>query len=279
MQLMLIHQMPDTAPIPAGARTWRTCLREVVFLRDEPGHAHPPATLVEGDAYGLLLEIVSGLRSPLVGETQVQAQFKSFLASLDPAADSDVLRVGQRLLADVKSIRHQHFQGLGTREYGSLVAARVPPGRRIVLVGTGALAAEILEHLPRTHHIDRWGRTPHPGWNHYFLLTTAASRPVQSFDPVTMIVAAPVQTVDLQALLECYPQTMEIVDLRAADQRTPFTAVHRVVTLDDIFRQVEPLALETVRRIADARRDVLARGRAFRQREELRPFGWDDLCA
>src|SRR5262245_25463693 len=112
MRLMLLHQPAGATPMPNGARTWRTCLREVAFLRDEPGAACPAATHVDGDAYALLLEIVSGLRSPLVGETEVQAQFKSFLASLDPRIDGDLIRVGQRLLTDVKSIRRQHFQGL-----------------------------------------------------------------------------------------------------------------------------------------------------------------------
>ncbi len=275
---MLIHQAPGTAPIPAGARTWRTCLREVAFLRDEPGKAPAPA-IVDGDAYALLLEIVSGLRSPLVGETEVQAQFKAFLASLDPSADGDVLRVGQRLLADAKSIRRRHFQGLGTREYGPLVAARVTAGRRVVLVGTGALAAEIVEHLPRAQAIDRWGRTPQPDWHDYYLLETAVSRPACSRDPVTMVVAAPVPAADLRPLLTCYPRTVEIVDLRAADQRAPFAAGLHVVTLDDIFRQVQPMPVAAARRIADARREIRSRGRAYRQREELRPFGWDDLCA
>jgi glutamyl-tRNA reductase len=278
MRLMLIHQAPGTAPIPAGARTWRTCLREVAFLRDEPGKPSAP-TIVDADAYTLLLEIVSGLRSPLIGETEVQAQFKAFLASLDPSADGDVLRVGQRLLADAKSIRSRHFQGLGTREYGPLVAARVAAGRRVVLVGTGALAAEIVEHLPRAQAIDRWGRTPQPDWNDYYLLETAVSRSACSRDPVTIVVAAPVPAADLRPLLACYPRTVEIVDLRAADQRAPFAGGLHVVTLDDIFRQVQPMAVAAARRIADARREIGSRGRAYRQREELRPFGWDDLCA
>jgi glutamyl-tRNA reductase len=227
----------------------------------------------------LLLEIVSGMRSPLVGETQVQAQFKSFLASLDPSTDRDVLRIGQRLLADVKSIRHQHFQGLGTRAYGSLVAARVLPGRRIALVGTGALATEIRDHLPQSHAVDRWGRTPQAGWDRYHLLSAAPTVPVQADEPSTIIVAAPAASTDLEAVLACYPRTVEIIDLRAADQRTPFADGRRVITLDDIFKQVEPMALDTARRLADARREAISRGRAIRQREELRPFGWDDLCA
>ena len=278
MQLRLIHQTPGTGPLPDGARTWRTCLREVAFLRDGV-ESTGAATLVDGDAYSLLLEIVSGLRSPLVGETEVQAQFKGFLASLDPSADADLLRVGQRLLADVKSIRRRHFQGLGTREYGLLVAPRVTAGRRVVLVGTGALAAEVLAHLPRAQRVDRWGRMPQPVWDDYYLLQTASSRPVLADDPVTIIVAAPVPAADLRPLLACYPRAIDVIDLRAADQRTPFDRGLRVLTLDDIFRQVQPMTLVAARRIADARREILSRGHAFKQREELRPFGWDDLCA
>lgn len=279
MRLRVIHQAPGTAPIPAGARTWRTCLREVAFLRDEPEISSCPATLVDADAYTLLLEIVSGLRSPLVGETEVQAQFKTFLASLDPSADADLRRVGQRLLADVKSIRRRHFQGLGTREYGALVASRVPAGRRVVLVGTGALAAEVLEHLPRAPRVDRWGRTPQPGRDDYYLLDTASSRPVCADDAVTVIVAAPVSASDLRSLLACYPRAVDAIDLRAADQRTPIGGGLRVLTLDDIFRQVQPMTWAATRRLADARREILSLGHAFKQREELRPFGWDDLCA
>lgn len=278
MRLLLIHQAPGSAPAPKGARMWRTCLREVAFLREDPGVAYPPSTLLDGDAYALLLEVVSGLRSPLIGETQVQAQFKSFLASLDPVTDSDVLRVGQRLLADAKFIRSQHFQGLGTRAYGLLVATHVPRGRRVALVGTGALATEVADQLPRDHHVDRWGRTPQPGLRNYHLLS-AASGAVFCEGHVTVIVAAPAQPADLQSLMACYPCVLEVIDLRAADQRTPFSAELRVVTLDDIFRQAGPMDAEIARRIADARREILSRGRAFRQREELRPFGWDDLCA
>jgi hypothetical protein len=77
VELRLIHQSPQSGPLPAGAILWRTCLREVAFV----GSTHAPsspAVLKDVDAYTLLLEIVAGLRSPLIGETEVQAQFKAF---------------------------------------------------------------------------------------------------------------------------------------------------------------------------------------------------------
>jgi hypothetical protein len=33
------------------------------------------------------------------------------------------------------------------------------------------------------------------------------------------------------------------------------------------------------RPVAAARTDIAALGRAYADRDELRPFGWDDLCA
>src|SRR5262245_52300156 len=210
MRVLLSRGPSGEAPPPAGARLCRTCLGDVVFLRDEPGVAAPPSTLLEAEAYGLLLEVVAGLRSPFVGETQVQGQFKAFLAALDPKTDGDLLRVGQRVLGDAKAIRTQHFQGWGADAYGSLVAERVARGRRVVLVGTGALASEIAEHLPRDQRIDRWGRTPQPTLQHCFFLAAAATSPVRTDDIVTLIVAAPVQSADLSALLSCYPRTAEV---------------------------------------------------------------------
>src|SRR6188768_3102899 len=104
VELRLIHQSPQSGPLPAGAILWRTCLREVAFV----GSTHAtssPAVLKDVEAYTLLLEIVAGLRSPLIGETEVQAQFKAFLAALDPDRHGHVQRLGQRVLADVKTIR------------------------------------------------------------------------------------------------------------------------------------------------------------------------------
>ena len=108
--------------------------------------------VTDAEAYALLLEIVCGLRSPLVGETEVQAQFKAFLASLDRRRDAPLLRLGQRVLADAKVIRQRHLQGFGAHSYGPLVARHVPEGRRVILVGTGALAAEVAGSLTYWSH-------------------------------------------------------------------------------------------------------------------------------
>src|SRR5438132_9187889 len=123
MALAIVNGEPRDRPIPAGAAVWRTCLREVAFAADVdamPESHRDGLQMVEGDAYRMLLEILCGLQSPMLGETQVMGQFKGFLASL--GRDQAWLnRLGQRLLADAREVRTSHLQGLGSRSYGSVV--------------------------------------------------------------------------------------------------------------------------------------------------------------
>lgn len=268
--------------MPAGAILWRTCVRDVAFLTeetdsDERDDNAPMVTDV--DAYTLLLEIVCGLRSPVVGETEVQAQFKAFLASLDRRRDTTLLRLGQRVLADAKVIRQRHLQGFGAHSYGPLVARHVPEGRRVILVGTGALAAEVAHSLaPSCHTIDRWGRRAVDDCYVYHLLSEARDRPVESAEAATLVIAAPASQSDLLAVAACYPQVREIIDLRAAHERSAFAGDAHVTTLDDLFVEACSLRTTPVSRLDAARHDISSLGQAYGRREELHPFGWDDLC-
>ena len=76
-----------------------------------------------------------------------------------------------------KSIRQRHLQGVGVVAYGALAARLVPAGRRVVIVGTGALAADLSAALAERHHIDQWGRKPIEGRHGYSMLCTAALGP------------------------------------------------------------------------------------------------------
>jgi glutamyl-tRNA reductase len=278
VRLALIHQTPGTAPCPPGAAWWQTCLRDVFFVRDAPADRSNDALVTDGDAYAVLLEVVCGLRSPLAGETEVQAQFKAFLGSLDARADGDLLRVGQRVLADAKSIRQRYLQGVGVVAYGPLVVRFVPAGRRVVLVGTGALAADLSAALAGRHEIHHWGRKPGDGRPRYSMLSAAALGTVLSTEAVTLIVAAPVPQADVDALAVCYPRIFEVIDLRGRHERQTPTGSYRLITLDELFREAAHLG-PGAGRIAAARREIRELSLAFAERDELRPFGWDDLCA
>jgi glutamyl-tRNA reductase len=280
----VIHRCPPGGPIPEGAAAWRTCLREVVFVQDvAPAASDDEVVLSNEAAYGLLVEIVSGLRSPLIGETEVQAQFKAFLASLDGSRSRWLQRLGQRVLADAKQVRRRHFQGFGAHSYAELAGAYLT-APRTVIVGTGALAQKVLSTRHADALVDVWGRSadkrPDAACTLRFHLYPGPPAWDRACDePVAVVIAAPVDDASLDAVLSHYATIAVVVDLRAADQVTPLPASLRVVTLSDLFMHANRGASDAPSRVNAAKADIRALARAYAGREELHPFGWDDLCA
>lgn len=280
MRLALIHRAPGAAQPPADSTAWRTCLREIHFLS---GPSFEEGALNDADAYALLVEVVSGLRSPLIGETEVQAQFKEFLESDDVREQKWIRRLGQRVLADAKRIRHKHLQGFGAHSYGRLAAAHLR-GSRVAVIGTGALASQVILSAADATPVDIWGRTnervlpTRAAGLHFTLTAEAAQHSAARHEPTTLVVAAPVSAADLAAVIACYTAIENIVDLRAADQQTPITHEAPLLVLADLLAEAARTDVAGLR-LGAARADIRDLAQAFAGREELRPFGWDDVCA
>jgi len=249
--------------------SWRTCLREVTFLDPGAGPGAAGEPLEGAQAYGFLLETICGLRSPMLGETQVQGQFRAFLASLTPADASWLGAIGRQLMADARVVRERHLRGLGSRCYGSEVRRHLDGAEAVALVGAGHLAAELLPYLGEGRRVDEWTRQD---------IAAAGARAVCRA-PAAIVIAAPVSNDAIEHIARCYPRVVRVIDLRSAEERRPFAAGLEVVTLDDIFAAVEAAAAASEARLARARREIADLADAFGRRQLLRPFGWDDLCA
>lgn len=283
MRLALIHRTPSAAPPPAHSTAWRTCLREIHFL---PSDRIPFETgvLTDADAYTLLLEVVCGLRSPLIGETEVQAQFKQFLASADAQDNRWLKRLGQRVLGDAKRIRHKHLQGFGAHSYGRLTARHLT-GQRVAVIGTGALASEVVSAAPSGAVVDVWGRTSErvlptrPEGLSFSLLADAAAQKGARGERTTLVVAAPIGSIDLSHVISCYLDVDTIVDLRSSDQQTGIESTSAVVLLGDLLADAGRTDAGGAPRVRAARSDIRDLAADFVGREQLRPFGWDDVCA
>lgn len=277
MTLAIVHQSPPSDASPSGMLSWRTCLREVTFVRE----GNSPGTLAEGDAYALLLEVLCGLRSPMIGETQVMGQFKVFLASVG-TEHAWVNRIGQRLLADAGAVRERHLRNLGSRTYGSAVRHRVTGVDQIGIIGTGQLASEVLCFLAGTgRSIDLYGRRAAPPFDlpagvAYHNLGDA--KPVQRATSA-LVVAAPVQSSVASAVARVYPDLRMLIDLRDTGGADPIDVGAQVVSLQDIFDDVEAARARASAQADAARRAIAQHARQFALRDDRRPFGWDDLCA
>lgn len=276
----MIQQPPNAPAFANGAPVWRTCMRQVAFLDDV--RAVPADLPVWHDeaAYAHLLEVLCGLHSPIVGETEVLHQFKVFADGLS-RHQPQWRELCARLLADARAVRAVHLIGLGSRSYGSAVRRHVRDCRRVALLGSGMLAREIVPFLAGDGRvIDLWGRRPQcpltaPGLTYRQL--TSDSGVIG--EPAAIVVAAPVSASVVADLASRYAQPARLIDLRAEGAHDPPPPVAPIVTLADIFADFDAAARETGSRVAAARAAIAECARTFAGRVKLNPSGWHDLCA
>lgn len=136
----------------------KTCQRTLILGRQE--RPFGPADLplherAEGhEAYLYLLETICGMKSKLLGENEIVAQFKEAYKAyaLHPARDPHLLLILEKLLKDAKEIRTAHMVGLGMKTYASLTRRHLV-GRmradRVLILGSGALAEDLINQFKK----------------------------------------------------------------------------------------------------------------------------------
>jgi glutamyl-tRNA reductase len=254
----------------------------VLFFNDPQAASAVGQPIVEGEAYQLLLEIICGLRSPMLGETQVMGQFKTFLGTLGNG-EGPLRKTGQRLLGEARIVSERHLRQLGSRSYGSATRKRVAGCEHIALIGTGALAQELLKFLPdEGRPVDHWGRraiADAGSSSVTYRNLAAADGAALSLAPTALVIAAPVPSVLVDRVARRYPNLHTVVDLRAETDLGPLDVAAPIVSLAELFAEIEAARRESVTHVEAARADVVQFSRDYELRDELRPFGWDDLCA
>ena len=98
-------------------------------------------------------------------------------------------------------------------------------------------------------------------------------------DPAVIIIAAPVASEVINAIAARYSGLSCVVDLRAESAGAPLTVSALIVSLQDLFAAMRDANAFAARHVDAARVDIAHRSHLYELREELRPFGWDDLCA
>lgn len=102
------------------------------------------------DAYQFLLEVTTGLRSKVPGETNVFGQFRAALDEFRRNGHGEYVTelapVMQRVIEDTRTIRRDHLHDIGGASYGRLVRKLIQPAAndRILFVGAGNLAQSML---------------------------------------------------------------------------------------------------------------------------------------
>ena len=105
------------------------------------------------DAYRVLLEVATGLRSAIPGETnvfgQLRAAWRDHVRANPSLARSDFNGLIETLFDDTRAIRTRFLQDIGGHSYGTLTRKllRAAPGARVLIVGHGELARSLLPKL------------------------------------------------------------------------------------------------------------------------------------
>jgi len=149
-----------------------TCLRQMCLAINAADHREimlqailpPRATVLRGAAaYRFALEVATGLRSAVPGETNVFGQFrKAWLAYQQvsrPTQLAGLIPIMNQLMNDSRLIRQRHLQGIGGASYGALVRRLLTPKRheRILFVGAGELAGSMLPYF-ENYAVGVWNR-------------------------------------------------------------------------------------------------------------------------
>jgi hypothetical protein len=159
-----------------------------------------------------------------------------------------------------------------------------------VLIGTGKLATDILPYIAEAGRtVDQWGRGAlgpgGPGVRGsigpgvcYRTLESLESFPGTN-EPAVIVIAAPAPSTTIARVAAAYRGLTRVIDLRAEAEADPLVMMVPTITLRDLFALMDDANRFVVTQIEAARAEIADRSRRYEQRDEVRPFGWDDLCA
>jgi glutamyl-tRNA reductase len=277
--LNIIHRRKPEVFASEGSPVWTTCLRSLAFLPAEKlGDLLATDEIYHADrAYKFLLEIVCGLHSPILGETEVLGQFKAFAPNwveLRPEHGPLV----QRLLSDAKGIRTKHLENLGIQSYGSWIRKNMR-SPDIHILGAGQLVHEILPNLKKqARNIDIHVRNP---WKVDDPVVHALD--LRAFTGGALIVAAPVSAAFVQEWLGGKTPS-QIFDLRDVATSDPIAGHVKnlnteIFKLADIFTEIESNKKRLEPVIQAVHSEIQACADKITSSAIIRPNGWDDLCA
>lgn len=255
---------------------WATCLRSLAFVKSPAAVVTEPqdGIYLGAKAYQFLLEVVCGLHSPIVGETEVFGQFKIFMIEW-LKAQPEYAALAQRVLSDAKNLRSKHLSKLGNQSYGSWLRKKVKADE-VHILGGGQLVREVLPYLNKqgktvSVHVRNASKVD-------FHTGTVNEICKRGFTAGALVIAAPMSAAEIEKWLGDRHPT-QIFDLRDDSCTDSLRRDCEHHGLKAIFNQIEENKSKLLPVIARVRADIVACTDKLIAQVLVRPQGWDDLCA
>jgi glutamyl-tRNA reductase len=268
---------------------WKTCLRHIGFSMSFHTEKWPPCskkvTILQGrEAYEFCLEVICGLHSPLLGETEVLGQFKDFTAEYKISGELPALKkIFDSLIEDAKKVRQKHLINLGSQSYGSLVRRYLKEDKGVHILGAGRLVRDIVPWLKTKQQIHIFCRSPQKAhtWTGHFKNVTASPLKEAAHSEFPLVVAAPMAAEDILGWLDFSRSSPSmIIDLRESSETDPLVLRNvKVLKLTELFKEIQGVQSQLSQIVEQAQQLIKVFASERHQTAAVRPFGWDDLCA
>jgi glutamyl-tRNA reductase len=255
-----------------GAVTWKTCLREIDFgAREGSEEAY-----IGFDAHRFLVEVCSGLHSPLFGETEVFGQFRAFRAAHQwDAAWSEFFDAVEE---DVRKLRRTHLVDIGSQSYGSLARRHLPEGEAVTLVGSGRLALDLLPWIG-DRSVTTAMRNPSKATSEHRRVCALTPEALAGNEASHWLIAAPVSNEELLLLWQANP-ARTVLDFRAEAAFTaPPKGCEKYFTLRSLYAELESVRELHTRKRLEALEFAATLSHRRSHAVVHRPYGWEDAFA
>ncbi|MGB0453365.1 MAG: hypothetical protein ACPGJV_06590 [Bacteriovoracaceae bacterium] len=236
----------------------------------------------DSGAYRYLLETICGLKSRLLGETEIVSQFKEgFEQYLQIENRSTMLiKIFHKIFSDSKKIRHEYLRQIGLLSYCGLTKALLKnanhENNQIALLGSGKLAQDFLKVLSKNYTISLYARNPQKLEDLAGLFPSVQIVQADSFDGTVIKENTVINTIPFGETLfdqsfltnsgqcDCPTKTF-VVDLSAPSSicqtaKSTFTNVYDLNDLFNLSKQLEKTqhqkihsALEIISKMASER--------------------------
>ncbi|MGE3973311.1 MAG: hypothetical protein AB7F59_02160 [Bdellovibrionales bacterium] len=263
---------------------WKTCLRHIGFGIASEENVSSPSALIGKEAYQFCLEVICGLHSPLLGETEVFGQFKDFVLDYKQNGTSaNLKKIFDALIEDAKKVRQKHLTNLGSQSYGSLVRRYLKEEKAVCILGSGRLAKDIVPWLKNKEKVEIVARTPEKAlsWSEYFKNVSVLSLKDQGASSAPFVVAAPMSAEEIRGWMDSSrTQSSLVIDLRESSQTDPLVLKNvKVIPLVEFFNEIKGVQSQLANIVGQAQQWIKDISVQRHQSAAVRPFGWDDLCA
>ncbi len=133
----------------------KTCQRSIIVSMKNiptPSQSH---NLMGMDAYHFLLEVICGLRSKLLGESEIMFQFReAFQSYLElPTRDSRLIHILSKCIQDAKLVRTRYLLGIQSKTYATLAIELFTHKNidHVVILGSGKLAKNLIRAFQKKY--------------------------------------------------------------------------------------------------------------------------------